>query len=390
MTAPTLSAADDDLYRELQRHFDRMPVPFPTSRSGAELRILRQLYTPDDARVALCLSTIPETAAVVCRRYRRARAASGAGPDYDRRSCTAALDSMAARGLLQRIEVGRRVLYGKTVFVVGFYEAQVNRLTPELQRDVETYAAEAFGAALHAGRTPQLRTVPINESIPFERFVGRYDDIRAFVRNAEGPFAVMNCICQQGKDLLNEPCRQTDHREHCLTIGSAARALVARGDARFISRDEMLAFLDRADREGLVVQPQNTQAPLFICCCCGCCCGVLSTARTLPRPAEFFATNYVAAVEADACHACGACADRCQMDAITFPDGPARIAAERCIGCGLCVTTCPTQAVVLQAKLTTRVPPQDTGRLYTKMYVDRFGVTGLAAAIGKRIVGLRS
>ena len=73
--------------------------------------------------------------------------------------------------------------------------------------------------------------------------------------------------------------------------------MVGRGAARFITKDETLAFLDRADREGLVVEPQNTQDPLFICCCCGCCCGVLTTAKKLPRPAAFFATNYHAAVE---------------------------------------------------------------------------------------------
>jgi len=33
--------ADDELYRSLQRHLDRMPVPYPATESGVELRILR-------------------------------------------------------------------------------------------------------------------------------------------------------------------------------------------------------------------------------------------------------------------------------------------------------------------------------------------------------------
>jgi ferredoxin len=166
--------------------------------------------------------------------------------------------------------------------------------------------------------------------------------------------------------------------------------MVARGDARFISRDEMLAFLDRADRDGLVVEPQNTRNPQFICCCCGCCCGVLATARKLPRPAEFFATSFVARVVAEACHGCGACVDRCQMAAIACDGDPAVVQAERCIGCGLCVTTCPTGALRLHARPDGRIPPSDTGRLYARMFRERFGVSGLVSAVGRRVLGLKS
>ncbi|MCX6550118.1 MAG: 4Fe-4S binding protein [Acidobacteria bacterium] len=377
-SAPT---PDDEVYQRLRRAFDRMPVPFPATTSGVELRILKRLFTPDEARLALCLSAIPERLGVIHRR---------AGRSTNRQALAQSLDALAERGLIQRVPTRRATLYGRTLFVVGFYEAQVNRLTPDLQRDVEQYADEAFGAALHSTSTPQLRTVPVHQSIPITRVVGRYDDIRAVVRASAGPFAVMNCICQQGKDLLGQSCLQTHGREHCLTLGPAATSMVARGDARFITQDEMLAFLDQADRDGLVVEPQNTQNPLFICCCCGCCCGVLTTAKKLPRPADFFAANYSAVVDADACDTCGVCATRCQMDAIIYDDGPAFVQAERCIGCGLCVTTCPSEALRLIAKGDTTIPPKDTGRLYARMFRERFGTAGLVAAVGRRVVGLKT
>ncbi len=50
----------DELYRALQRHLDRMPVPFPATESGVEIRILKQLFTPEDAKLTLLLSAIPE------------------------------------------------------------------------------------------------------------------------------------------------------------------------------------------------------------------------------------------------------------------------------------------------------------------------------------------
>ena len=378
MSAPAL-APDDALYRALQRHLDRMPVPFPATESGVELSLLRRLFSPEDARLTLLLGMIPEPLPTIRRR---------AGRQTSRADLEAALDGLARRGLVQRVTTKRGALYGKAPLVIGFYEAQVNRLTPEVQRDFEQYLREGFAEAL-AEQTPQLRTVPINQPIPFERVVARYDDIRAFVRASPGPFAVMNCICQQGKDLLGQPCRQTHDREHCLTIGAAAESLAGRGTARFITKDETLAFLDRADGEGLVVEPQNTQDPIFICCCCGCCCGVLTAAKQLPRPVSAFATNYHAAVDAASCNGCLICESRCQMGAIACEDGSAAVSLDRCIGCGLCVTTCTTSALSLVLKPDAHVPPRDMGRLYGRMYRERFGLAGLAEAIGRRLVGAK-
>jgi ferredoxin len=296
---------------------------------------------------------------------------------------------MALRGLIERSGGKRRTRYGKALLAVGIYERQLTRLTPELQRDLDEYMETAFGRAFHAARTPQLRTVPVNQAIGPPRRAASYDDIRRFVSESAGPFGVMDCICRRGHDLIGEPCRQTTARETCLTFGEAAAAMVGSGAAHFIDRTAVLRVLDVADREGLVLQPQNTRAPLFVCCCCGCCCGVLKSARQLPEPASSLATNHIAGVDAARCEACGTCLTRCQMDAIALDSGAAEIAPSRCIGCGLCVTTCPSGAMTLKARAVTRVPPGDTPTLYTKIFLERFGKFGLAVAAGRHVLGLK-
>jgi NAD-dependent dihydropyrimidine dehydrogenase PreA subunit len=367
----------DDLYRKLQQHLDRMPIPFPATRSGIEIRLLQRLFAPAEAEIALALSMVPETASTI---YKRVRSRSTV-EELER-----ALAAMAERGLIERTP-GSRARFGKSALAIGMYERQLPHLTAEFQRDIEQYMREAFGAALHSRtRAPQLRTVPVNVDITPERGIASYDDIRGFVRTTEGPFAVMDCICRKGADLTGHSCKQTSLRSSCLTFGPAAEGMVASGAARFITRDAMLEALDIADREGLVLQPQNTTRPLFICCCCGCCCGILVTAKRLPEPASYFAASYHAAVDADLCSACGTCEPRCQMEAIAVGDAASSVDLARCIGCGLCVTTCTTGAMTLEPNRTRKKPSASTPSLYLRIYRNRFGTFEAARALGKAIL----
>ncbi|MFB3776791.1 MAG: ATP-binding protein [Bryobacteraceae bacterium] len=370
----------EDLYRKLQQHLDRMPVGFPATESGVEIRILKHLFTPRQAVVALELSAIPEPAPVIHRRLK---------PALSLDECVEALDEMAALGLLQRIPLEGTPHYGKLPFAIGMYERQVNRLTPEFERDAREYLLGAFREANFTTKTTQMRTVPVNKAIEVERGVATYDDIREHVRRSSGPFAAMNCICRQGQDLLGEPCKQTKLRENCLMLSVAAEVMVEQGAARFISREEMLQLLDEADKEGLVLQPENTKSPLFVCCCCGCCCGVLGAAKLFPRPADYFSATYCATVDAGVCDSCGTCETRCQMDAISATDGPARVDDARCIGCALCVTICPSGAMRLRKKDVQKVPPDDSKALYVKLLKERYGPLGAAKIVGRKLAGLK-
>ncbi len=348
-----------------------MPVGFPRTDSGVEMRILQRLFTPLEARIALSFGLLPDPVPAIHRRF---------GDDIGGEALASALEQMAYRGLIRAVSGPGEPRYSKLPFVVGIYEGQVDRMSEELARDLVEYFDGGLGQAIRPKFTPQLRTVPVNKPIPVERLVSRYDDIRASVGSSPGPFAVMNCICRQMKDLAGEPCRQTAVRENCLTMGAAATVMLDHGQARNISRERMIELLDEADREGLVLQPQNTRNPLFICCCCGCCCVSLRAGKRLERPVEFFSANYFASVEAAECSACGTCIGRCPMDAISLGGPAATVNRSRCIGCGLCVSSCPSVSVHLLAKPEPATTPRGTEGLYARIYRERYGAAGLARA----------
>ena len=45
-----------DVYRELQQHLDKFAVGFPATESGAEIRLLKHLFSPEEAKLATRLS----------------------------------------------------------------------------------------------------------------------------------------------------------------------------------------------------------------------------------------------------------------------------------------------------------------------------------------------
>ena len=372
-----------DVYRKLQEHIDRMPVGFPATKSGVEIRFLRRLFTEEEAEAALLLSALPEPVERIFSRAPKGR--------WTRESFAAHLDRLAEKGAIMggRSSVSRDGIrrYSKAMLALGMYEMQVDRLTAELQRDLEQYFREGFGAAFLGPKTKQMRTIPVDVRIVPDRHVGRYDDARRLIGESSGPWAVINCVCRQGKDLVGEPCRQTDVRRTCLLMKGMARYALETGIGEAVSGNQVLDLVDRAERDGMVLQPENARDPLFVCFCCGCCCGVLRMAKQFPKPAEAVDSNFRVAVDGDLCAECGTCLSRCPMEALRAGNGRTVVDRDRCIGCGACVTTCPSEALRLVEKERPHVPPKDHDALYRKILVERYGVVGTAGLVGKALLG---
>ncbi|MGD9049382.1 MAG: 4Fe-4S dicluster domain-containing protein [Anaerolineae bacterium] len=329
------------VYERLALFLDDLPAGFPATDSGVELRILRRLFTPEEAELALHLTLLAEPARVIARRAK-----------IPVEEATQRLQEMERKGLIFVYHRdGREPEYMATHFAVGIYEFQVNRLDPELVDDLEEFKPAWFDQS-GWDRAPQLRTVPVGESIDAQVEVMSYERAEALVRGQKR-FAVGPCICRQEAQIAGNGCNMP--LETCLIMGSAATYYVHNGMGRTIDLAEALAILARAEEVGLVLQPSNAKKAMNICTCCGCCCGILTNVKRHPKPASLVASPFVAALDVDLCEGCGVCETRCQMEAVCLADD--RLAGEhavldpdRCIGCGLCITTCPTGALSLVRK----------------------------------------
>ena len=63
---------EEEIYRHLQKHLDKQPVGYPATKSGAEIRILRKLFSPEEARLAMHLSYKPSPATHIHESVKRA------------------------------------------------------------------------------------------------------------------------------------------------------------------------------------------------------------------------------------------------------------------------------------------------------------------------------
>jgi electron transport complex protein RnfB len=376
-------AQDHAIYRELQRHMDQQAVGFPRARSGADIRFLRMMFTPDEARLALHLSFRPVSETALLQ-----SAASVSPPEQARRL----LESMFQKGSVGRKEKEGTVFWYSWPLVIGMYEAQDGDPSPEFLREAGAYTrTPAYGREFISVRPSQMRTIPINRSITVEHHVAPYDDVRAIIQRACGPFVVVKCICREATVKRGKSCARTSRVETCLGFRAMGAMALRRGHGREVTREEALDILAQNERDGLVFQPSGAQDPEFICSCCGCCCGMLGFQKMIPHPVDFWTSNFHAEIESSACTGCGTCVRRCQVEAVTVDrdDNRAAINLSRCIGCGLCVTTCPAAAVKLVHQTPGIVPPVDEEALYEEIRKNKRGRWGKMAMMVKLALKMR-
>ncbi len=324
------------VYEELREQLDQYSIGFPATQSGVEMKILRKLFTEDEAEMYLNLSLMLETPEAIAKRLGRESVA-----------VAGLLERMAEKGLIFRLKKGDSLRYGAVPFVVGIFEFQLDTMDKELAELLEDYMEEAYSRSL-AGISPPMRPIPVNRAVPVSHTVATYDDSREIFKNQK-LITVAECICRKHQHLLDQECDKP--KEVCFSFGSFGQYYLDKGMARQVGFDEAMAILDKCEEAGLVPQPFSALNPGGFCNCCGDCCGILRGLKKLPRPVDLVISNYFAVVDAAECTGCETCLERCQMDAISMnDDGVAEIDLDRCIGCGLCVTTCPTEAILLEKK----------------------------------------
>jgi NAD-dependent dihydropyrimidine dehydrogenase PreA subunit len=365
-----------------------MPIPFSETASGVELKLLKHLFTPAEAEIALNLNILPETINRIHKRVQKS------GITITPKELEEVLDNLVGKGAIMGGRAfeskGKGKQYSLIQLVLGMFEFQVGRLTKDYVHDFEQYSKEQFQKDLYGAKTHQMRTIPIGLAITPEMRIEPYNDMKKYVEGLRDDIAVTNCVCRESAEVIGGTCRHSDIRETCLMFSDAARYTIGRGYGRPLTNEEAINILNRAEEAGFVLQPQNAQEPQYICCCCVDCCHALKMMKMLPKPADLCSAIYYTTIDTSKCKGCKKCIDRCGMEAIVLKDKVAVVNLDRCIGCGACFVACKNEAHTLHKKEKIYVPPKNQDALYQKIMVERFGIVGTMKAVSKVLAGRKA
>ena len=340
-----------DAYEGVAQALARLPDGFHRTASGVELELLKMMFTPEEAKIACVMSDEWEPAGVIA-----ARAGTEAG------TTKALLKSMARKQTVLAKAGDGELVFRIEKFIVGSYEWTMERLEGD---EAHRYAHLMEDYIIESGGMPDImrpnpaihRVVPAHAAAKSE-WILPYDDVRAFLEKGRS-FRLVECVCRKQQDMLGT--RKCDFPlVSCLSWSPAERP----AGKYSVSKEQALAFLDEAERIGLVHTVSNVATGInYVCNCCGCCCGILRGITQFGIENSVAYANYYAVISPDACSGCGLCQERCQVHAIEVRDGVAVVDRARCIGCGLCVTSCGSDAAALRLKPEDEIvhPPADMG-----------------------------
>ena len=338
-----------DPYIKLREFLDQLPLGYPKTESGVELKILKKLFSEAEAELAVLLTPIPEEAQQIAERN-----------GIPMEGLEEKLESMSKKGLIFRIRRQGKTLYNTAPFMIGLYEYSVEKMDRELAELCRQYYDEAFQNEMGVSHIPGFKVIPITQKVDADLVLFPFEKLKAEVRAAR-KISVAECVCRKETRLMDHGCDYP--RETCLSFGVAAEYYIENGMGREIKADEAIKILEEADQAGLVHAGANTEHLANICNCCPCCCASMKGMVTKGHNKEkYMNALYEAVVDAEACVACEECSNRCPVKAITVEE-IAVINRDKCLGCGLCAGVCPSEAIHLHIRTDRQEPFKNTFEL---------------------------
>ncbi len=248
------------------------------------------------------------------------------------------VDHLCWVGMLEMTREGedKRKHYNVPIFVPGSAEFMMmnDKLTEE-HPELATFFNLMTQMPLE-GVTPMIppggsgvgmHVIPVEKAIEHESRSVSVEHISHWLSKYD-KYSVGQCTCRKQQTMRGEGSGEING-EFCMGVGDMAEYCVDRGMGRYITYDEALEILKRAENHGFVHQITNIDGEDKIVAICNCAPGVCNALRTsqLYNTPNMSRSAYRAHVDKEKCVACGKCVEVC-------PVGAAKLGQKLCRSSG--------------------------------------------------------
>ncbi len=162
-----------------------------------------------------------------------------------------------------------------------------------------------------------MHVIPVEKEVQASRESMSIEKISYWLQKYDGHLSAGICSCRASRAMLGEGCTD-DESDWCIQVGDMADYTVETGRAHYITKEEALEILKRAEENGYVHQVTNIDGADHIFDICNCnvkICNALRTSLLFNTP-NMSKSAYTANVKKENCVACGRCVEICPAGAL--------------------------------------------------------------------------
>ena len=161
----------DEVYYRLSKALDTLPNGFPSTDSGIEIKILKKIFTLDEADLFCDLRLTPETAEQIAKRTGRRI-----------EGLEEKLVKMGKRGEIDSSISGGVKTFNMIPWIFGIYEYQNSRMDKEFAEMCEEYSMH-WGAQFISYGPQLMQVIPIEKEIPVKQEALTYNQVSSLIEN---------------------------------------------------------------------------------------------------------------------------------------------------------------------------------------------------------------
>ena len=162
-----------------------------------------------------------------------------------------------------------------------------------------------------------MHVIPVEKAISANNEAVKLEKISYWLKKYTGHIAAGICSCRYSRAKIGEGCAD-DPFDWCVQMGDMADYAVETGRAHYITKEEALDIMEKAEKNGFVHQITNIDGEDHIFDICNCdvkICNALRTSLLFNTP-NLSRSAYTAKVDPKNCVACGRCVESCPAGAV--------------------------------------------------------------------------